>query len=72
MGIRRRFGLDAGETIFAGLGLVWIAFWIACIAAWITHIITCIQTEQYLLLIAGGLIAPIGVVHGWGLWFGIF
>jgi len=72
MPYRRRSGLSAGDTIFAGISAVWIVLWIACIAAWITHVITCIQTEQWVLLIVGALLAPIGVIHGWGLWLGIF
>ncbi|RLG97400.1 hypothetical protein DRO27_00090 [Candidatus Bathyarchaeota archaeon] len=39
-------------------------------AAWGTHIITCIMNEQYLFLIAGAIAAPVGIVHGVGIWFG--
>lgn len=72
MAVRRRSNFSAEDGIFAGLGFAWIALWVACIAAWITHVVVCIQTSQWLLLIVGGLIAPVGVIHGWGLWFGIF
>jgi len=44
---------------------------IGSIAAWITHIIHSLMTAKYLLLIAGALIAPVGVIHGVGLWFGV-
>ena len=40
-------------------------------AAWITHIIHCLLHAKYLLLIAGGIIFPIGIIHGIGLWFGV-
>lgn len=40
-------------------------------AAWLTHIIHCLMAAKYLLLIAGAFIAPVGVIHGIGLWFGI-
>lgn len=40
-------------------------------AAWFTHIIHCLMTAKYLLLIAGAFIAPVGVIHGIGLWFGV-
>jgi len=50
---------------FFGLGIV-----IAAIAGWITHIIYCFQQHEYVLLLAGALIAPVGAIHGWGLWFG--
>jgi len=42
------------------------------IAAWITHVIVCIQTQAYLLLIAGGIVFPVGMIHGFGVWFGIW
>ncbi len=41
------------------------------IAAWTTHIIHCLVYAKYLLLIAGGFIFPVGVVHGIGIWFGV-
>ena len=51
------------------LGL--IALFIMCLVAWVTHIIHCLLTAKYLLLIAGALIAPVGVIHGIGIWFGV-
>jgi hypothetical protein len=45
---------------------------ISAIPAWFTHVIYCILNEQWLFLIAGAIMAPIGVIHGWGLWFGFF
>ena len=39
-------------------------------AAWITHVIHCLIAAKYLLLIAGALIFPVGIIHGVGLWFG--
>lgn len=39
-------------------------------AGWITHIRVCLQNEQYLLLVAGAIAAPVGSVHGIGCWFG--
>jgi hypothetical protein len=43
---------------------------LASFAAWLTHVLTCIQTEQWLFLIAGAIAAPVGIIHGVGLWFG--
>ena len=40
--------------------------------AWITHVFSTIQNEQWGFLIAGAIFFPIGVIHGFGLWFGIF
>jgi hypothetical protein len=41
-------------------------------AAWITHIITCLSGQIWGFLIAGAIMFPIGIIHGIGLWFGIF
>jgi hypothetical protein len=58
---------------YEGLGFFsGIAFTLAFTAGWVTHIIVCIQTASWALLIAGALMFPIGIVHGIGLWFGIF
>ena len=56
----------------AVLILVWGVVALSTIPAWFTHVIHCIQYEQWLFLIAGAIMAPIGVIHGWGLWFGFF
>lgn len=45
---------------------------ISTIPAWFTHIVVCIREEQWLFLIAGAIAAPIAVIHGWGIWLGIF
>jgi len=45
---------------------------IASVAAWLTHVITCISDDRWGLLIAGGLVFPVGIIHGIGIWFGAF
>lgn len=51
----------------AGLALVaWIA------ASWITHVVVCLKTASWGFLIAGAIMFPVAVVHGTGLWFGIW
>lgn len=49
-------------------------FTIAVIAAtlggWLTHCITCIQDERWGMLLAGAFFFPIGIIHGWMIWFG--
>ncbi|WP_316196600.1 hypothetical protein [Bradyrhizobium sp. SZCCHNS3053] len=40
------------------------------LAGYITHIIVCIKAANYLLLIAGGIVFPVGVIHGIATWFG--
>jgi hypothetical protein len=43
----------------------------ACIAAWATHVIICIKTASWLLLVAGAVAFPVGIVNGFGIWFGL-
>ena len=51
--------------------IVKISFILTMVAAWLTHIFHCLIAGKYLLLIAGAFIAPVGVIHGIGLFFGI-
>jgi len=41
----------------------------ACIFAWFTHIFTCFAEGLWGFLIAGALLFPIGILHGFFLWF---
>lgn len=45
---------------------------IACIAAWLTHVIVCLAAGSWGFLIAGALVFPIAIIHGIGIWFGAF
>lgn len=55
----------------SGLGILFLfVFIITSISAWMTHVITCIESEQWGFLIAGAIAAPVGIVHGVGIWFG--
>ncbi|AXN57956.1 hypothetical protein KASHIRA_00360 [Serratia phage vB_SmaM-Kashira] len=47
-------------------------FMITMFAAWVTHIVTCFKTDAWGFLIAGAIAAPIGVIHGIGIWFGVW
>ncbi|MGE3770259.1 MAG: hypothetical protein AB7G06_04835 [Bdellovibrionales bacterium] len=51
----------------ADIGLIFAMF-----AAWLTHVIVCLQAGQWGFLIAGAIFFPIGIIHGFGLWFGLF
>ena len=42
------------------------------IAGWLTHLYVCFTDEKWGFLIAGALAAPIGVLHGWGIWLGLW
>ena len=58
----------------ATLGAMWsmAVGTLVMIAAWFTHVIVCIQDERWFFLIAGAIAGPIGIVHGIGVWFGLF
>lgn len=45
---------------------------IGLIAAWITHIVVCIKTASWMLLLTGALVFPVGIIHGIGVWLGAF
>lgn len=59
---------DIAKSI--GVILAALALLGATLGAWIQHIVTCIQNQEWLLLIAGAFIAPVGMIHGWGIWLG--
>ena len=41
-------------------------------AGWITHVAVCIKASLWGFLIAGAIFFPVGVIHGWGIWLGIW
>lgn len=43
---------------------------IILIAAWLTHIVTCLAQGFWGFLIAGAIFFPIGIIHGFMIWFG--
>ncbi len=45
---------------------------LAVFAAWITHIVTCFQNGEWGFLLVGALFFPIAVIHGIGVWFGLW
>ena len=40
-----------------------------CFAAWLTHIFTCFAHGFWGFLVAGAIFFPIGILHGFYLWF---
>jgi len=52
------------DDLFPVLMVVWL------FAAWLTHIIACIQTMAWGFLIAGAVVFPVAWIHGTGIWFG--
>ena len=59
--------VKAGGIAAISLAVITI---IACFAAWITHLVVCFQDGEWGFLIAGALVAPIAIIHGFGAWFG--
>ncbi len=52
-------------------GLVGFILILTPIAAWLTHVVYCLIAAKYILLLAGGLVFPIGIIHGIRIWFGL-
>lgn len=42
------------------------------VAAWFQHLYTCFTDESWGFLIAGAIFFPIAIIHGIGVWFGIW
>jgi len=42
----------------------------AALGGWGQHLYTCFNEKLWGFLIAGAIFAPVGVIHGWGIWFG--
>lgn len=61
---RRVFALGGAAFAFA------LTLFVVSAAAWLTHVITTIKSAEYLLLLVGALVAPVGVIHGIGIWLG--
>ena len=58
------------NTTVGSLIIMYIVLALASLGAWGTHVINCIQDEKWFFLIAGAVAAPIGIIHGVGIWFG--
>lgn len=57
------------KDIIAFITIIVVA--IVPIAAWVTHIVACIQAGAYILLAIGALLPPVGVIHGVMIWMGL-
>jgi len=40
--------------------------------AWLQHLYTCFTDEAWGFLIAGAIFFPVAIVHGLGIWFGVW
>ena len=50
-------------------GIALVIFVISCFAAWLTHIVISFQEEMWGFLIGGMMLFPVGIFHGFYLWF---
>ncbi len=57
------------DGIGCGAILAYITFLFLLFAGWLTHVIYCFQHHQWIILLIGAIAAPLGSIHGWGLWF---
>jgi hypothetical protein len=58
------------ERIMAeNIGLVIV---LIALGAWFTHVIACLAASSWGFLIAGALFFPVAVVHGVGIWLGVW
>lgn len=55
----------------AAISVAIISVFVA-LAAWLTHIVVCLQNNEWGFLIAGALFFPIAMIHGFGVWIGIW
>ena len=54
-------------AVFVGFTL-----FVSALAAWLTHVVVCLKAGLWGFLIAGAIFFPVGIVHGVGIWFGVW
>lgn len=61
------------KLVAMGVGAVlWACFLVAAVGGWAQHLYTCFTEESWGFLIAGALFFPVGIIHGWGIWLGVW
>lgn len=60
------------EAMVLGGVVLFFAIFVLSFAAWLTHVVVCIADATWGFLIAGAIFFPIGIVHGIGIWFGVW
>jgi len=56
-------------TTGAIIGLIFVIW---AFASWLTHVVVCISDDRWGFLIAGAIFAPVGMIHGTGVWLGVW
>lgn len=59
-----------GNSTAGNLAVISFVGWL--VASWLTHVVVCLKAGSWGFLIAGAIFAPIGVIHGTGVWFGMW
>ena len=49
----------------------WTVF-LTLFGAWFTHVVTCLTVGAWGFLLAGAIMFPIGIIHGIGIWIGVW
>lgn len=49
-----------------------ITIYLVVAAAWFQHVYTCFTQEAWGFLIAGAIFFPVAMVHGIGIWLGVW
>jgi hypothetical protein len=49
-----------------------VLLFVAFAVAWLTHIVNCLDHGKWGFLIAGALMFPVAIIHGIGIWFGVW
>lgn len=61
----RGFALAEFSGSILGVGLL-----IFSLGGWITHVVFCLSHGRWGFLVAGALVFPIAIIHGWMIWLG--
>ena len=64
--MKRQKGYSDVSALWALAIIAWV------VLSWLTHVVVCLKTGSWGFLIAGAVLFPIGVIHGTGIWFGVF
>lgn len=52
--------------------LIVVIVFLIIIGTWLTHIVSCLAYGTWGFLVAGALFFPIGIIHGAGIWLGVW
>ena len=47
---------------------IFVAVFLATAGAYVQHFIASVQQEQWVLMVLGAIVPPVGMLHGWLVW----